>query len=72
MALIAFYSYCTPDTYKELQGLWWDEDENIRKEAFSLSERFLDSSDREVLEKATKHEDEFISKNSRSILEQLP
>lgn len=71
-ALEAYYSYCIPDTYKELESLWWDKDENIRRSAFSLSERFLDSSDREVLENATKHTDEFISKQSKSILEQLP
>lgn len=72
VALEAFYSYCTPDTYKELQSLWWDQDENIRRTAFSMSENFLESSDIEVLEKATKHEDEFIIEHSRSILRQLP
>lgn len=71
-ALEAYYSYCTPDTYKKLDTLWWDKDENIRRSAFSLSEGFFDSSDREVLENATKHTDEFISKQSKSILEQLP
>ncbi len=71
-AIEAYYSYCTPYTYKELESLWWDKDENIRRSAFSLSERFFDSSDREVLENATKHTDEFISKQSKSILEQLP
>ena len=72
MALEAFYLYCTPDTYKELQSLWWDQDENIRRTAFSMSEDFLESSDIQVLEKATKHEDEFISEHSSSILRQLP
>ncbi|MCD4754830.1 MAG: HEAT repeat domain-containing protein [Deltaproteobacteria bacterium] len=71
-ALEAYYSYCTPNTYKELETLWWDKEENIRRSAFSLSESFFDSSDREVLENATKHTDEFISKQSKSILEQLP
>ena len=71
-ALEAYYSYCTPNTYKELESLWWDKDENIRRSAFSLSEGFFDSSDREVLENATEHTDEFISKQSKSILEQLP
>jgi HEAT repeat protein len=70
-ALDAFYSYCTPNTYKELEYLWWDEDEKIRRTSFSLSERFLDFSDQEALEKATKHEDEFISKHSKSIVDQL-
>jgi HEAT repeat protein len=71
-ALEAYYSYCTPNTYKRLETLWWDKDENIRRSAFSLSEGFFDSSDRKVLENTTKHTDEFISKQSKSILEQLP
>lgn len=70
-ALDAFHSYCTPNTYKELECLWWDEDEKIRRTAFSLSEQFLDFSDHEAMEKATKHKDEFISKHSKSIVDQL-
>ena len=70
-ALDAFSSFCTPRTYKPLLGLYWDNDEKIRREAFVLSERFLDSSDLEVLKKATNHSDEFISKQSKTIMDQI-
>ncbi|MBW2737532.1 MAG: HEAT repeat domain-containing protein [Deltaproteobacteria bacterium] len=70
-ALGAFAKYCTPRTYKPLLDLYWDDDEKIRRGAFVLSERFLNSSDIEVLKKAANHSDEFISKQSKTIMDQI-
>ena len=70
-ALDAFAKYCTPRTYKPLLDLYWDDDEKIRREAFVLSERFLDSSDIEMLKKAANHSDEFISNQSKTIMDQI-
>ena len=70
-ALDAFAKYCTPRTYKPLLDLYWDDDEKIRREAFVLSERFLDSSDIEMLKKAANHSDEFISNQSKIIMDQI-
>ena len=71
-ALDAFAKFCTPRTYKPLLNLYWDDDEKIRREAFLLSGRFLNSSDIEVLKKAANHSDEFISKQSKTIMDQIP
>ena len=70
-ALDAFAKFCTPRTYKPLLDLYWDDDEKIRREAFVLSERFLDSSDIEMLKKAADHSDEFISNQSKTIMDQI-
>ena len=70
-ALDTFAKFCTPRTYKPLLDLYWDDDEKIRREAFVLSGRFLNSSDIEVLKKAANHSDEFISKQSKIIMDQI-
>ncbi len=59
-ALKAYAQYTTPSTYKPLIKLWYSEDEKIRRTAFFLSSAFLNNSDMEDLEQATKHTDEFI------------
>jgi HEAT repeat protein len=63
-ALYAYAQYTNPKTYKPLKTLWYSEDEKIRRTAFFLSSPFLNHSDMEDLQKATKHSDEFISKQS--------
>jgi len=54
-----------------LKTLWYDKDEKIRRTAFFLSSPFLNHSDLEDLEKAKKHSDELISKQSERIVKQL-
>jgi HEAT repeat protein len=70
-ALYAYAQYCTPTTYKPLTDLYWDDDEKIRRTAFFLSSAFLNSSDRPVLEKAATHQDEFIAKQSKILLNNI-
>ena len=70
-ALYAYAQYCTPATYKPLTALYWDNDEKIRRTAFFLSSAFLNSSDRPILEKATTHEDAFIAKQSKILLNNI-
>ncbi|MBT8368466.1 MAG: HEAT repeat domain-containing protein [Deltaproteobacteria bacterium] len=70
-ALAAYAQYATPKTYKPLKNLWYDEDEKIRRTAFFLSSPFLNQSDMGDLEKATEHQDEFISKQSKLIIKNL-
>ncbi len=70
-ALQAYAQYTTPGTYKPLKQLWYDEDEKLRRTAFHLASPFLNLSDKEDLEKATEHKDEFISKLSKLMLKQL-
>jgi HEAT repeat protein len=63
-ALYAFAQYATPDTYKPLKELWYSEDEKIRRTAFFFSSIFVDESDLADLQKATEHEDQFISQQA--------
>lgn len=70
-ALEAYAQYCSPESYKPLLELYWDKDEKIRRSAFFLSSAFLNETDRKVLEKAREHEDEFISKQSTIILDNM-
>jgi HEAT repeat protein len=70
-ALVAYAQYITPWNYKPVLHLYWDEDKKIRRTAFVLTEKFLGISDKEVLEKAAKHEDTFIAKHTGKILEQM-
>ncbi len=53
-ALDAFARFCTPRTYKPLLELYWDDDEKIRRRAFVLSERFLNSSELQERSKGMK------------------
>ena len=70
-ALYAYAQYTTPNTYKPLKNLWYNEDEKIRRTAFFLSSPFVNNSDMEDLEKATQHTDEFIANGSRLKIKQL-
>jgi HEAT repeat protein len=70
-ALSAYAKYTNPNTYKELKTLWYDKDEKIRRTAFFLSSPFLNHSDMEDLQKAEKHSDEFIAKQSQRMIKQL-
>ena len=70
-ALYAYAQYTNPNTYKPLKTLWYSEDEKIRRTAFFLSSPFLNQTDMEDLQKATKHPDEFISKQSTRKIKQL-
>jgi len=70
-ALQAFMQYCTPKTYTPLKGLWYDNNEQIRRTAFFFSEAFLNISDLPDLEKATTHSDELISKQAKLMIKHL-
>ena len=67
-ALNTYLALCSPDNYKKLLDLYWDDDPQIRRTAFFFSEQFLNKSDLEALEKATQHSDEFISKHSKKLI----
>jgi HEAT repeat protein len=70
-ALTAYAQYTTPRTYKPLKQLWYDDDEKLRRTAFHLASPFLNLSDKEDLEKATDHKDEFISNLAKLKMKQL-
>jgi HEAT repeat protein len=70
-ALEAFMPYCTPSTYKALIKLWYDENEQIRRTAFMLSEVFMNDSDLPELQKATTHKDPFIARHSGLMIKHL-
>ena len=63
-ALYAYAQYTTPETYKPLKELWYNENEKIRRTAFFLASMFVNESDMEDLQEATEHEDKFISKQA--------
>jgi HEAT repeat protein len=63
-ALEGFAQYATPENYKPLKELWYDEDEKIRRTAMFFASIFVNESDLPDLEKATEHPDSFISKQA--------
>ena len=67
-ALKAYAQYLTPDNYKHLKTLWYDEDERIRRTAFVMSELFMNETDLEDLKKAVKSKDEFIASQARVMI----
>jgi len=67
-ALKAYRVYLTPDDYKTVLPLIWDEDETIRRYAFGFTEQFFDESDRPLLEESLAHKDEAIRKRASEIL----
>ena len=67
-AVIAYASYTTPHNYKPLLDLLWDDDKMVRESVLVFTARFLNDSDRGVLEKALKSEDEVVRKQAESIL----
>ena len=70
-ALQAYAQYTSPDNYKPLKNLWYHEDEKMRRTAFFLSTPFLNESDMEDLQKASEHKDEFISKQSKTMIKYI-
>jgi HEAT repeat protein len=67
-ALKSYHVYLTPDDYKPVLDMIWDEDETIRRYALGFTENFIDGSDRAILAKALNHEDEAIRKRVSEIL----
>ena len=67
----AYLSYTTPWTYQPLLPVIWDKIENVRRIAYVVSENFVTESDRPILEKAAKHEDEFIRERAKKKLEEM-
>jgi hypothetical protein len=70
-ALEAFMQYCTPSNYQPLKKLWNDENQQIRRTAFFLSEGFLTQSDLGDLQKATSSSDEFIAKHAGLMIKHI-
>ena len=70
-ALMAFVGYANPGNYSDLFELLWDNDENTRRTAMFMVERFVTDEDLQVLKKAALHEDEFIRKRAGELLEKL-
>ena len=59
-ALKSYHVYISPDNYKEVLAMIWDEDEAIRRHALAYAQLFIDGSDRPLLEEALNHKDEVI------------
>jgi HEAT repeat protein len=70
-ALEAFAQYCTPSNYKPLKLLWSDQNQQIRRTAFFLSESFLNQSDLGDLQKATSSSDEFVAKHAGLMIKHI-
>jgi len=66
-----FVNYAKVSNYTDLFDMIWDTDKKTRRYAMAGIERFVASSDIPVLEKAAGHEDEFISKKAKLLLESL-
>ncbi len=64
-----FVNYANVSNYTDLFDMIWDTDKKTRRYAMAGIERFVASSDIPVLEKAAGHEDEFISKKAKLLLE---
>lgn len=70
-ALSSFLAYTNPWNYKDLLDLVFDENEETRRMALFASERFVDNSDLEILERAANSEDEFIRERAKKLLDLL-
>jgi HEAT repeat protein len=67
-ALRALMPYATQENYKEILPRLSDEDKYIRRTVLIVVERFLNESDRPILEEATKNPDEVVRKQVNTIL----
>ncbi|WP_320044823.1 HEAT repeat domain-containing protein [uncultured Desulfobacter sp.] len=70
-AFFAYSAYVSRKTYKPLLDLLWDDNEKIRRGAIAIAGNYADVSDAEQLMKALKHDDEFIKKQVKLILDKL-
>jgi HEAT repeat protein len=70
-AFFAYLGHTTPSNYSPLRDFLWDPNENVRRSAMLLLERFAGSSDRETLEKAANSEDPFIREHAKKLLNGL-
>jgi HEAT repeat protein len=68
VAVEAYRPYVTEESYKPLLDLIWDEDETVRRQAFTIAAQYIDPSDYPLLEKAKDHEDDVIREQVTSIL----
>jgi HEAT repeat protein len=67
--LYAFVPYLSPQRYKPMLEMIWDNEEDIRRAALMLSAAFCNESDRPALEEARNHPDEYIRKRVGYILD---
>lgn len=70
-AVFALVGHVGPANYTALLDVIWDNDEKTRRTAMFLVEQFVTHDDREILEKATRHEDEFIREHAKALLMEM-
>lgn len=70
-AFYAFLGYAHPSNYTVVYDFLWDSDEKVRRTAMISLERFVNSDDRDILEKAAQHPDEFLRQRAQTLLDQL-
>ncbi len=70
-ALQAFVAYTTPKNYTALLDLLWDPNEKTRRTAMWFAQKFVNTSDREIMERAMEHDDPFIREHAANLLAQI-
>jgi HEAT repeat protein len=70
-AVKAYLPYANEANYKPLLDLLWDQDEQVRRMALGVANRFFNASDRNILIKAQSHEDKVIREAASEILKGL-
>lgn len=70
-AFFSYIAYTTPETYKPLVNLLWDDNQRVRRGAMAIAGNFMDESDVDQLNKALEHDDEFIKEHAQLILNGL-
>ena len=67
----AFTGYANPENYTSLFDLLWDDDEKTRRIAMFTIQRFITNQDRNILEKAADHKDEYIREHAKQLLDSI-
>ncbi len=70
-AAFAFTGYANPENYTSLFDLLWDDDEKTRRIAMFTIQRFITNQDRNILEKAADHKDEYIREHAKQLLDSI-
>ncbi len=70
-ATLAFATYADSTNYTSLFNLLWDDDVETRRTAMFTIQRFATNADQRILKKAVDHEDEYIRKQAKQLLDSL-
>jgi HEAT repeat protein len=70
-AIHALGAYSTPRNHQRFLDLLWDNNEKVRRTAWMLAARWVNESDRPVLEAAKDHHDDLIREQAEIVLEHL-